>query len=83
MGQQPDLIHEYAKYGLLDLCQRDAIREAEGPAMMAIWRINMLQFWSGKQHKYLKAGHRLLAGLLQFYSDNIFNDRMSINNAWA
>ena len=83
VGQQPDLVYESAKaltwYGLLDLCQRDAIREADGPAMISMRRINMLRFWSGKHHKYLKAGHRLLAGLSTFFSKKRLrqNDRLN------
>ena len=48
--------------GLLDLIHRDAIREADGNAMMTMWRCNMVRFWSGHHFKYLKIGHRLLSG---------------------
>lgn len=51
-------------YSLMDLCQKDAIREGDGLAMMSFWRINMLRFWRGNHYKYLKIGHRLLAGLV-------------------
>jgi len=65
-GQQPDQGREYAIAltwcGLRDLCHRDAIREADGAAMMSLWRLNMLRFWEGHHYKYLSAGHRLLAG---------------------
>jgi len=61
-----DHVREYALaltfYGLLDLCHRDFIREADGLGMISVWRINMLRFWSGNHYKYLNTGHRLLAG---------------------
>jgi len=67
-GQAPDGIHDYARaltwYGLLDACHRDLIREADGLGMMAMWRVNMLRFWGGNHLKYLKVGHRLLAGII-------------------
>ena len=47
--------------GLLDLCQRDVTREADGPGMIKMWRINMLRFWP-QHNKYMIIGHRLLAG---------------------
>ena len=64
--QSVDHVREYALavtfYGLVDLCHRDYIREADGLGMMSMWRVNMLRFWSGNHYKYLNAGHRLLAG---------------------
>jgi len=66
-NQPMDHVRNYARavtwYGLLDLCHRDTIREADGPAMMSMWRLNMLRFWGGNHFKYLQAGHRLLAGI--------------------
>jgi len=50
--------------GLLDLCHRDAIREADGVAMMTMWPVNMLRFWNGHHPKYLSTGHCLLAGVV-------------------
>jgi len=68
--QLDDGVYKYAQallcYGLLDLCHRDVIREADGLGMMAMWRINMIRFWAGRHHKYLRAGHRLLA-VMQVY----------------
>jgi len=60
MGQQPDLVYKYAKtltwYGLLNLCQRDTIHEADGPAMMSMWQTNILRFCSGKHINTWKLG---------------------------
>ena len=47
----------------MDLSHRDVIREADGIGMMSMWRINMLRFWNGHHYKYLRVGHRLLAGI--------------------
>jgi hypothetical protein len=47
---------------MLDLSHRDFIREADGLAMMSMWRCNMTRFWNGNHFKYLINGHRLLAG---------------------
>ena len=49
-------------YGLLELCHRDAIREADGVAMMALWRSSTIRFWEGNNYKYMTTGHRLLSG---------------------
>lgn len=65
-GEERDHVRSYALsvtlHGLLDLCHRDVIREADGLAMMSLWRVNMLRFWNGNHFKYLQLGHRLLAG---------------------
>ena len=82
-GQSPDGIHEYSRsvtcHGLLDLCHRDAVREADGMALMSMWRINMLRFWSGHHIKYLKVGHRLLAGIYRGCSCCLSNTRHGKN----
>ena len=65
-GRQTDHVRNYSLaviwYGLLDLCHHDAIREADGLAMMTMWRVNMIRFWNSRLDKYLSTGHRLLAG---------------------
>jgi hypothetical protein len=48
--------------GLCDLVLRDATREGNGDALMAFWRIHMLQFWQNGHNKYLRNGFRMLAG---------------------
>ena len=52
-------------YGLMDQCHRDAIREADGLAMMALWRINM-RYWRGNHYKYMIIAHRLLTGTFSY-----------------
>ena len=65
-GQREDKLRSYSQSvlwnGLLDLSHRDMIREADGLAMMAMWRLDMLRFWEANHYKYLIIGHRLLAG---------------------
>ena len=65
-GHEQDYIENYSIAvtwcGLLDLAHRDVIREADGYAMMTMWRHNMTRFWNGNHYKYLIIGHRLLAG---------------------
>lgn len=61
-----DFVRNYAVSvvwnGLLDNVHRDSIREADGLMMMTLWRVNMTRFWNGHNFKYMKVGHRLLAG---------------------
>jgi hypothetical protein len=65
-GGPTDHILEYTKsvvwrglgYGL----RRRAERFNDGPAMLAYWRFDMLDFWAHNHCKYLILGHRLLAG---------------------
>ena len=55
-------------YGLLDLCHVDAIREADGHAMMDMWGMDMVtHFWRGAKgdhNNYMIITHLLLAGTL-------------------
>ncbi len=48
--------------GLLHLANRDALREGDGPVLLSLWRINMLEFF-GKHPKYFNIGHLLLASM--------------------
>ncbi len=65
-ASEKDHVREYAVVvtwaGLLDLVHRAMIRNGDGPAMMAMWRINMIRMWRGNHYKYLILGHSLLAG---------------------
>ena len=67
-GKDKDRVKEYSKtlawLGIMDLVHKDTIREGNGPAMMSVWRANMLRFWQRNHYKYLILGHRLLAGKL-------------------
>ena len=67
IGVDQDHIRNYSLavtyLGLLDLCHRDMIREADGPAMLAMWRLNMPRFWAGNHYKYMIIAHRLIAGI--------------------
>jgi hypothetical protein len=65
-SQEPDKKRNYALSiiweGLLDMCHRDGIREADGPFMMLMWRVNMVRFWQQNNPKYISHAHRILAG---------------------
>lgn len=75
-SQPRDAVLDYSRsvtcHGLLDMCHRDAVREADGQAMMTIWRVNMPRFWGGRHFKYLRVGHRLLAGI-EFYNGCLYD----------
>lgn len=75
-SQRRDAVLDYSRsvtcHGLLDMCHRDAVREADGQAMMTIWRVNMPRFWGGRHFKYLRVGHRLLAGI-EFYNGCLYD----------
>lgn len=58
----------------MDLCHRDTVREADGPAMMSHWRLNMLRFWQGNHSNYLRAGHRLLAEIAGWLDRRLADD---------
>lgn len=47
--------------GLNLLCRRDAVREADGEAMMTHWRFDLIHFFRSKHPKYLILAHRLIA----------------------
>lgn len=63
-----DHVHEYTTdmlwQGLTILARNDAVSENDGPHMNAFWRIDMLNFAERNHYKYLKIGHRLLAGTI-------------------
>ena len=46
----------------------DAVKEADGDAMMQLWRINLLDFWSNKHPKYLIQATRLLTGIVYMHN---------------
>ena len=77
LGNNEDHVRNYACaitwYGLLDMAHRDMIREADGLAMAAMWRINMTRFWANNNYKYLILGHRFLAGSHYITSLGILN----------
>ncbi|XP_060559101.1 uncharacterized protein LOC132719356 [Ruditapes philippinarum] len=48
-------------YGLNMLCRRDAVREADGNAMMSFWKYDLVHFFGNKHPKYTILAHRLIA----------------------
>lgn len=53
---------------------RDMIREADGMALMSMWRLNMPRFWSGNHYKYLTIAHRLLSGVSGWYTPRMIHE---------
>ena len=65
-GGPVDHILEYTKAlvwrGLGYNVRRRVERSNDGPAMLAHWRLDMLDYWQHNHCKYLILGHLLLAG---------------------
>lgn len=49
--------------GLNLLCRRDAVREADGEAMMPFWKYDLIHFFGNKHPKYTILAHRLIASV--------------------
>ena len=60
--------------GLNLLCRRDAVREADGEAMMAFWKLDLISFFGKKHPKYVILTHRLIACLNGWVSPRLRND---------
>ena len=69
---EADYVQNYSKAllfrGLYDMVMEDAVKEADGDAMMQLWRINLLDFWSNKHPKYLIQATRLLTGIVYMHN---------------
>ncbi len=73
---QPNVDHkwEYAKaliwHGLMADCQKDAVRENDGPRMILHWKVDL---WFFQEHrlKYFIFGHKLLADLEKGFLQNL------------
>jgi hypothetical protein len=46
------------------MADKDAERENDDPAMISIWRINMIYFFNKNHNKYLILGHIILSGMI-------------------
>ena len=61
-----DHVREYTldvtRRDLLNMVHRDAIPEADGPAMISQWRVHMPYFWNVGHNKYMIVGHRMMVG---------------------
>ena len=55
--------------GLYDMVMENAVKEADGDAMMQLWSINLLDFWTNKHPEYLIQGTRLLAGFTYIHKE--------------
>lgn len=61
-------------FGLNLLCRRDAVREADGEAMMSHWRIDLVHFFRTKHPKYLILAHRLIASINGWLPEKLRHD---------
>lgn len=60
--------------GLNLLCRRDAVREADGEAMMSLWKLDLVHFFSTKHPKYVILAHRLLVSINGWLPDKLKHD---------
>ena len=79
VSQSTDFVHNYSRaitwFGLNLLCRRDAVREADGNAMMSYWKLDHLHFFSANHHpKYLILSHRLIASISGWLPDKLTED---------
>ena len=64
------------------MVMEDAVKEADGDAMMQLCRIILLDFWTNKHPKYLIQATRLLAGITagRYNMHNEIYEKISIYN---
>ena len=62
-----DFVYNYSRAitwaGLNLLCRRDAVREADGDALMKFWKLDLIHFFRTKHPKYLILAHRLIVSI--------------------
>jgi hypothetical protein len=75
---KPDYVYNYSRgiiwVGLNLLCRRDAVREADGEAMMCHWKVDLVHFFSTKHPKYVILAHRLLVSINGWLPDKLRSD---------
>jgi hypothetical protein len=49
--------------GLNVLTRHKAVRDGDGPAMVADWKVDLLSFWTHGHSNYLQIGHQFLASM--------------------
>ena len=64
--------------GLNLLCRRDAVREADGEAMMSFFKFDLVHFFGNKHPKYVILAHRLLASVNGWLSPKLRHDLFTI-----
>ena len=60
--------------GLNLLCRRDAVREADGEAMLSFWKFDLVHFFGTKHPKYVILAHRLIAAVNGWLSPKLRHD---------
>ena len=73
-----DRVLEYSKavtfQGLVHLARHDAIREADGRAVLEHWIIDLMQFVSKNHPKYTKLAHYFIAGAKGMFPARLRHD---------
>ncbi|VDI47021.1 Hypothetical predicted protein [Mytilus galloprovincialis] len=76
--QVSDHIYNYSRsmawLGLNLLCRRDAVREADGNAMITHWKLDLVHFFASKHPKYLILAHMLLASVHGWLPEKLRED---------
>lgn len=80
----PDTIFAYSRalawYGLVQRAHTDAERENDGPAILAFWKIDLIQFWEHGHTKYLILAIRILAGLFLIQCSGFSTTYLGMDN---
>lgn len=71
-GKSHDHIQAYSQtlgyMGLVDMVNRDIIREGDGEALDSEWRLAMPELWNKNHKKYVILGHNILTGRLIYFT---------------
>ena len=70
---EDDYVQNYSEAlkfcGLYDMLMKNAVKEADSDAMMQLWRINLLDYWTNKHPKYLIQATRMLVGFTYMHNE--------------
>ncbi|XP_038047575.1 uncharacterized protein LOC119721568 [Patiria miniata] len=76
--EHDDYVLNYTKAlmwrGLNHLARRFAVRHGEGETMKSHWKMDLLEFWSSRHHKYLNIAQQFLTGVSGFLSERLRHD---------
>ncbi|CAH1242413.1 Hypp6676 [Branchiostoma lanceolatum] len=69
-AQSEDNVQNYTKAlmweGMCHMARRDSVREGDGPAIVDMWKFDMVSFWTKKHFKYFIIAHQMLTGVGEF-----------------
>lgn len=60
--------------GMNLLCRRDAVREGDGPAIISMWKLDIVTFLVNRHPKYFILAHRLLVSLNGWLPERLRHD---------